>query len=112
MTAPSIPSGHIAVCARVGRLGPTPQLVDSPRWEHPNVRWFTDAMRLHAGEGFRFTCSWENPDDHAVRFGVTSEDEMCFVTGYFYPDDDAATVTGPGCQPQGAGLQCFVPKAP
>lgn len=88
------------------------KVVDSPNWEHPSVRWFQQAMRLQAGEGFRFTCSWQNPDDHPVRFGVTSEDEMCFVTGYFYPDDDAATVTGPGCLPQGAGLQCFVPKAP
>jgi len=35
---------------------------------------------------------------------------MCFVTGYFYLDDDDAKVTGPGCFPQGAGLQCFVPK--
>lgn len=87
-------------------------LVESPSWEHPRVRWFQQAMRLQAGEGFCFTCSWRNPDDHPVHFGVTSEDEMCFVTGYFYPDDDAATVTGPGCLPQGAGLQCFVPKAP
>jgi len=37
---------------------------------------------------------------------------MCFVTGYFYPDDGDATVTGPGCVPQGSGLQCFVPKEP
>ena len=88
------------------------ELVDSPDWEHPSVHWFQQAMRLQAGEGFRFTCSWQNPDDHSVHFGVTTEDEMCFVTGYFYPDDDAATVTGPGCLPQGAGLQCFVPKIP
>jgi len=88
------------------------ELVDSPDWQHPSVRWFQQAMRLQAGEGFRFTCSWQNPDDHSVHFGVTTEDEMCFVTGYFYPDDDGATVTGPGCLPQGAGLECFVPKTP
>lgn len=87
-------------------MGP---LVDSPNWEHPTVRWFKQAMRLQAGEGFGFTCSWQNPDDHRVHFGVTSEDEMCFVTGYFYPDADGAVVTGPGCSRQGAGLQCFVP---
>jgi hypothetical protein len=86
-------------------------LVLSTRWEHPTVRWFPEAMDLPAGEGFRFTCDWSNPDDHAVRFGVTSEDEMCFVTGYFYLDDDDATVTGPGCFPQGSGLQCFVAPA-
>jgi len=87
------------------------QLVVTKNWEHPAVRWFDEGkFRLNAGEGLRFSCAWTNPDDLTVRFGVTSEDEMCFVTGYFYLDDDDATVTGPGCFPQGAGLQCFVPK--
>jgi hypothetical protein len=87
------------------------ELVLTNRWEHPTVRWFPEAMELPAGEGFRFRCDWSNPDDHPVRFGVTSEDEMCFVTGYFYLDDDDATVTGPGCFPQGSGLECFVGPA-
>jgi hypothetical protein len=88
------------------------ELVLTRSWEHPTVRWFPDALELQAGEGLRFTCAWENPDDHAVRFGVTSEDEMCFVTGYFYLDDDSAQAKGPGCLPQGAGLECFVVAAP
>ncbi len=88
------------------------ELVTSTDWEHPNVRWFLDAMRLAAGEGLRFTCDWNNPDDHPVHFGVTTEDEMCFATGYFYPDDESKPVTGPGCVPQGAGLECFVPRTP
>jgi hypothetical protein len=88
------------------------ELVLTRSWEHPTVRWFPEAMQLPAGEGLRFTCAWENPDDHAVHFGVTAEDEMCFVTGYFYLDDDSAKATGPGCIPQGAGLECFVPAAP
>jgi len=86
------------------------ELVYSARWEHPNVRWFPTALALEPGEGFRFTCNWSNPDDHPVHFGVTSEDEMCFVTGYFYLDDDDAVATGPGCIPQGSGLECFVPR--
>ena len=85
--------------------------VESPSWEHPTVQWYPQALRIAAGEGFRFTCTWENPDDHPVHFGVTTEDEMCFVTGYFYPDDDAVHVTPPGCIPQGAGIECFVPKS-
>ena len=86
------------------------ELVVSDSWEHPNVEWYPQTMRLPAGEGLRFTCEWENPDDHAVHFGPTTEDEMCFVTGYFYPDDESVPVTGPGCVPQGAGLECFVRK--
>ncbi len=88
------------------------ELVISKDWEHPSVQWYPQALRLPAGEGFRFTCEWNNPDDHAVHFGVTTEDEMCFVTGYFYPDDEAVPVGGPGCIPQGAGLECFVPNLP
>jgi len=89
------------------------EVVSTTDWEHPTVRWFAEGTsRLNAGEGLRFTCAWNNPDDHAVHFGPTSEDEMCFVTGYFYPDDDDAVVKGPGCLPQGAGLLCFAPKQP
>jgi copper type II ascorbate-dependent monooxygenase-like protein len=88
------------------------ELVVSTNWDHPTVLWYQEALRLPAGEGFRFTCEWSNPDDVAVHFGVTTEDEMCFVTGYFYPDVDDAKVSGPGCVPQGAGLECFVPRLP
>jgi hypothetical protein len=84
------------------------ELVESPDWEHPTVRWFEQALRIPAGEGFRFTCDWHNPDDHPVGFGVTTDDEMCFMTGYFYPDDDGSSVTGQGCTPQGSGLECVV----
>jgi len=86
------------------------ELVVSNSWEHPSVRWFPQALRLGAREGIRFTCEWSNPDDHPVHFGVTTEDEMCFVGGYFYPDDETLPVTGTGCVPQGGGLECFVPR--
>jgi len=87
------------------------ELVESTNWEHPTVQWYQTAQRIPAGDGVRFTCEWTNTDDHPVHFGVTTEDEMCFVTGYFYPDDDGATLTGPGCLPQGSGLECFVGPA-
>ena len=86
-------------------------LFESGDWEHPGERWFSPALRLSAGAGFRFTCEWANDEDRLVRFGVTTRDEMCFVTGYFYPDDESAPLPlGPGCFPQGAGLLCFAPK--
>ena len=58
----------------------------------------------------RFTCTWQNPDEHDVYFGVTTQDEMCFVIDHFYADDDGATVTHPGCFAQ--GLECFVHELP
>jgi hypothetical protein len=87
------------------------EMVVTTDWEHPAEHWFTDPMRLEAGEGLRFRCDWQNPDDHAVHFGVTTDDEMCFATGYFYTDDDAVPAPPAGCIPQGAGLECFVPKS-
>jgi len=42
-----------------------------------------------------------------LRFGVTSNDEMCFATGFFYIDDDAAPLPPvPGCFGQGESLTC------
>ena len=78
-------------------------------WDHPGQRWFSPGYRLPAGHGLRYTCNWTNPDPHPVGFGVTTDDEMCFIGGYFYPDEDDRIVTGPGCRPQGAGLLCFTP---
>jgi hypothetical protein len=37
---------------------------------------------------------------------------MCFVGGFFYPDDESTVVHGPGCFPQGTGLLCFTPGKP
>lgn len=82
-------------------------LFEGANWEHPGEKWYASAFRVEAGEGLRVTCAWSNPDDRTVRFGVTTDDEMCFGTGYFYPDDESLPVTGPGCLPQGQGLLCF-----
>ena len=71
------------------------------------MQWYAPAMRLGPGEGVRFTCDWHNPDDHAVRFGPTTDDEMCFVTGYYYRDDESDTLPlFPRCFDQDEGLLC------
>ena len=85
-------------------------LFETFSWDHPGEKWYAPPMRLEAGEGLRVTCDWANPENRTVRFGVTTDDEMCFGTGYFYADDESVPVTGPGCLPQGAGLLCFAPK--
>jgi hypothetical protein len=118
---PSVPLNFIQVSTHEHHLGTSVsvhrvdahgadmgELVLTTDWEHPAEEWFTQPMRLENGEGIRFTCDWENPQDHAVTFGVTTQDEMCFATGYFYTDDDSVPTGQPGCLPQGAGLECFV----
>src|SRR6185295_229067 len=61
------------------------ELFQGGPWDHPGQRWFSPAHRLPAGHGLRYTCNWTNPDPHPVGFGVTTDDEMCFIGGYFYP---------------------------
>ncbi len=95
-------------------------VVDNADWEHPSEMWThltppykdlpTPVIRVQAGERIRFTCKWHNTDDHTVRFGVKTTDEMCFMTGYYYRDDETRPISAPGCLPQASGLLCFAPK--
>ena len=43
-------------------------------------------LRLETGDTVRWTCHYDNPGDQPVAFGLTTEDEMCFALGFFYPD--------------------------
>lgn len=84
-------------------------LYENHDWEHPVEReWPTEPLRLRAGERLRFTCGWENPRGHEVRFGTETTDEMCFMTGYYWREDGAPPLALPGCLPQATGLTCFV----
>jgi hypothetical protein len=93
------------------------QIVENVNWEHPTELWtHRDApwrdqdpqiIRLSRGQRIRFTCKWQNTGATPVRFGVETTDEMCFVTGYFYRDDETAPpISGPGCVTVPEGLMC------
>jgi hypothetical protein len=86
-------------------------------WEHPGELWtHRDApwkdldppvIRLTKGQRMRFTCKWTNTDTRRITFGVETTDEMCFVTGYFYRDDETTPpIAGPGCFTVKEGLMC------
>jgi len=73
----------------------------------PSVHNYDPALRLEVGDGWRWTCNYLNQTDKTLRFGVTSNDEMCFATGFFYTDDDAAPLPPvPGCFGDGESLTC------
>ena len=73
----------------------------------PSVHNYDPPLRLEAGDGWRWTCNYLNQTSGTLRFGVTSNDEMCFATGFFYIDDDAASLPPvPGCFGQGESLTC------
>jgi hypothetical protein len=76
-------------------------------YAEPAVRRYDTPLRLEPGDTVRWTCRYANPTDRRVRFGVTSDDEMCFTVGFFYPDDDTAPLPPVhGCFGGGAGLVC------
>jgi hypothetical protein len=86
-------------------------LVESYDWEHPDSLWPQGGLRLEKGRKLRVTCTWHNEDDHEVRFGPETTDEMCYGIGFFYRDTgDTTPVVGSGCLPSTKGLLC--PAAP
>ena len=43
------------------------------------------AFEIPAGGGFDFKCGYRNPTGRTVKFGESTEDEMCFFWAYYYP---------------------------
>lgn len=92
--------------------GVTPtNIYENRDWEHPHAYWPPEPIHLTKGRKIRITCTWHNTDDHVVRFGPETTDEMCFILGFYYrDDDDTEPVVGDGCLPAKRGLLC--PLAP
>ena len=56
-------------------------------------------MLIGAGEGLTFTCEWESDVDETTYFGESSDHEMCFVFGFFYPSQtDLIGLEDYGCE--------------
>jgi hypothetical protein len=54
-------------------------LLNIPKW---NFAWqgsynLAKPVRLVPGDAVRVTCTWNNTTDRTIRYGNTSEDEMC-----------------------------------
>ena len=56
---------------------------------------FDPPLILDHNDGLRFQCTYSNYDtDVPLRFGLTSEDEMCIMQGYYYiSTEDPETAT-------------------
>ncbi len=62
---------------------------ENSSWDHPpNVRFpntaFPRLIEIAPGSGYRIEATYNNETDRTIRFGLTSEDEMCIVLGYYY----------------------------
>src|SRR5262245_23274884 len=61
-------------------------LLDNPNWDNPPLLLVDPPMKIPAGMGFRFTCTYVNNTGATVTFGESATDEMCFIWTYYYPD--------------------------
>ena len=53
-------------------------------WEHPIVINLATPILLKAGEGLTSVVTYNNTTNKMVNFGLTSEDEMNIIFGYYY----------------------------
>ena len=53
-------------------------------WEHPDVINFTTPIQLAKGEGLTSEITYKNATARTIQFGLTSEDEMGIIFGYYY----------------------------
>lgn len=85
------------------------KIYENDSWEHPWPYWPKPAIHLVKGQKMRITCRWHNTDDHEVRFGAETTDEMCFILGFYYRDGNEPIINGQ-CIAAKRGLLC--PLAP
>lgn len=57
---------------------------ESMDWAHPLVKNFTTPIQLQAGEGLTSVVTYNNTTNQTISFGLTSEDEMNIIFGYYY----------------------------
>ncbi len=56
----------------------------STDWEHPDIVTFKTPIDLKAGEGLTSEITYNNTTNKAIGFGLTSEDEMGIIFGYYF----------------------------
>jgi len=56
----------------------------STNWEHPDIITFKTPIDLKAGEGLTSEITYNNTTAKSVSFGLTSEDEMGIIFGYYF----------------------------
>ena len=73
-------------------------LIAEEGWLNPRTETFSPPLELSSGEGFTFSCEWASTKSTPTYFGESSDHEMCFVFGFYYPADfELYGVDGFGC---------------
>jgi hypothetical protein len=57
---------------------------------YPQIEQYSPPLIVPAGEGFEWTCTWDNPHDFPISYGPTADDEMCNLSIVHTPQDMSA----------------------
>ena len=57
---------------------------ESTDWQHPLIKNFATPIVLQSGQGLTSEVTYFNNTSKTVKFGLTSEDEMNIIFGYYY----------------------------
>ena len=68
----------------------------SPNYEDPDYT-FDEPVLVKAGEGFRWTCNYDNDSGKDLMFGTNATDEMCILFATIYAADGREVVGREGC---------------
>jgi hypothetical protein len=70
---------RIAGGARNGEI-----VYSSEAWDHPVILTFATPLSLNSGEGLTSEVTYRGDPSKVVRFGLTADDEMDIIFGYWY----------------------------
>lgn len=59
-------------------------------WHVPQIVQYEEGIEVPKGQGFEWSCTWKNPHDRLVEYGLEATDEMCNLAVVFKPFDPAA----------------------
>ena len=72
------------------------EIFSSPNYEEPDFT-FDEPILVKAGEGFRWTCNYDNDSGHDLSFGPNATDEMCILFSTIYSPTERELPGSEGC---------------
>jgi hypothetical protein len=70
-------------------------LYHSTTWSEPPVKLFDPEVPLHPGDSIAWKCDYENETSEHLVFGESADiNEMCVLTGFYYPAPEGMTLVG------------------
>jgi hypothetical protein len=62
-------------------------LFETEQWEEVPIQTWAAGKSIPAGTALDYRCDYVNPESRVVAQGPTTKDEMCVLTGAYYPRD-------------------------